>query len=63
MSRATFLMLPEPPEPRVDYRDVLDPEALPPPIEFLDQPKLIDRLIDVMKTGDGTVTDMSHLLG
>lgn len=56
-------MNPEPPDIKVDYRDVLDPEALPPPIEFLDQPKLIDRLIDVMKTGDGTVTDVSHLLG
>lgn len=55
-------MNPEPPDIPVDYTQVLDPEANPPPVEFI-QPKLLDKLVDVMKTGDGTVTDLSTLLG
>lgn len=52
---------PEPPELSVDYTQVLDPAAIPPPVEFI-QPKLLDKLVEVMKTGDGTVTDVSDLL-
>jgi hypothetical protein len=54
-------MLPEPPEIHVDLTQVVDKELMPDEPQFI-APKLITRLVEVMKAGDGSIRDQAHLI-
>ena len=54
-------LLPEPPEIHVDLTQVVDRELMPDEPQFV-APRLITRLVETLRNGDGTTEDQSHLL-